>query len=188
DFAFEIRDELQSTIPGAEFKAKPGDMMGVGTPPIMVILQSTDYDQLQAWSDTLLQLIASIPGTSEVEKTVEDGTPEVRVDIDRQRMADLGITLAQVGATMQNAFTGNTDTRLQDGEYEYDIRVQLDAFDRKDIDDVKALTFINNFGELISLDQFATVYEGTGPSQLDRRDKISAVTIQSQVVGRPVGS
>lgn len=188
DFAFEIRDELQATIAGAEFKAKPGDMMGVGTPPIMVILQSTDFDQLQMWSDSILQVIASIPGTSEVEKTVEDGTPEVRVDIDRQRMADLGLTISQVGATMQNAYTGNTDSRLQDGEYEYDIRVQLDAFDRQNIDDVKALTFINNQGQLIRLDQFATVYEATGPSQLDRRDKISAVTIQSEVIGRAVGS
>ena len=188
EFSFEIRDELQASISGAEFKAKPGDMMGVGTPPIMVILQSTDADQLQVWGDTILQLIANIPGTSEVEKTVEDGTPEVRVDIDRQRMADLGLTLSQVGATMQNAFTGNTDSRLQDGQYEYDIRVQLDAFDRRNIDDVKALTFANNQGHLITLDQFAQVYEATGPSQLDRLDKISSLTIQSEVVNRPVGS
>src|SRR5690606_40336369 len=54
-----------------------------------------DADQLQVWGDTILQLIANIPGTSEVEKTVEDGTPEVRVDIDRQRMADLDLTLSQ---------------------------------------------------------------------------------------------
>ena len=188
EFAFDIRDELQSSIPGAEFKARPGDMMGMGVAPIQIILQSTDYDQLHSWADTIIRIAQSIPGTSEVEKTVEEGTPEVRVDIDRQRMADLGLSLSQVGATMQNAYTGNTDTRLQDGQFEYDIRVRLDAFDRRNIEDVRALTFANNQGQLITLDQFANVYEGTGPSQLDRLDKISSVTIESQVVNRPVGS
>ncbi|WP_236977097.1 efflux RND transporter permease subunit [Membranihabitans maritimus] len=188
EFAYKIKQELQKNISGAEFKARPGDMIGAGGVPIQIILQSSDVEQLYSWSDTILNVVASVAGTSEVEKTVEDGTPEVRVDIDRQRMADLGLSLSQVGATMQNAFTGNTDTRLQDGQFEYDIRIQLDAFDRRNIEDVKSLTFANGQGKLVTLDQFAKVYEGTGPSQLDRLDKISSVTIESQVVNRPVGS
>ncbi|NJK84573.1 MAG: efflux RND transporter permease subunit, partial [Saprospiraceae bacterium] len=122
------------------------------------------------------------------KSTVEGGNPEIQVDIDREKLADLGLTLDAVGITMQNAFTGNTDTRFQDGEYEYDIRIQLDAFDRRSKNDIQDLTFLNNQGQLVKLAQFANITEGAGPSRLERKDKISSLTVESQIIGRDLVS
>ncbi len=74
------------------------------------------------------------------------------------------------------------------GEYEYDINIRLDNFNRKSLDDVRSLTFINNSGQKIKLDQFATVVESSGPSRLERQDKTTKVSVQSQVVGKPSGT
>jgi HAE1 family hydrophobic/amphiphilic exporter-1 len=89
---------------------------------------------------------------------------------------------------MQTAYSGNTDGKFRAGEYEYDINIKYNSFDRKSITDVSNLIFINDKGEQIKLSQFATITEGSGPSQLERRDKTASVTVKGQTVGVPVGT
>jgi HAE1 family hydrophobic/amphiphilic exporter-1 len=103
-------------------------------------------------------------------------------------MAALGLSLSTVGATMQTAFSGNTNGKFRQGEYEYDINIRYGSFNRQSIQDVSSLLFINDKGQPIRLSQFATVKESSGPSQLERRDKSTAVTVQAQTVGRPTGT
>ena len=103
-------------------------------------------------------------------------------------MSSLGLTLATVGATMQTAFNGNTKGKFRQGDYEYDINIQYSNFNRKNIDDVKNIFFFNNKGEKITLTQFADVFETSGPSQLERRDKSTSISVVAQAVGRPSGT
>ena len=189
EFANSTKLALQKKVPGVKLSAAAVSMVANGsTAPVQIILQGSDLDELLAFSEKVQELMKNVPGTTEVESTVEGGNPEISVDINRERMADLGLTLDRVGATMQNAFTGNTDTRFKDGEYEYDIRVQIDAFDRRNIHDIEELTFQNDKGQLIKLSQFANVTSSTGAARLERKDKITSLTVESQVVGRPVGT
>ncbi|WP_338789887.1 efflux RND transporter permease subunit [Bernardetia sp. MNP-M8] len=184
-----IKTELQKTIAGAKFTAEPVGMIGgASAAPIQITLQGTDLNLMLETSEKIQEIVKGVAGTSEVKPTVEGGSPEIAVDIDREKMASLGLSLDVVGATMQNAFTGNTDTRFSEDSYEYDIRVQLDAFERQNQEDIKELTFLNDKGELIKLSQFAEVEQSMGPSRLERKDKIPSLNIESQVVGRPVGT
>src|SRR5690606_26236494 len=96
--------------------------------------------------------------------------------------------VAQVGAAMQTAFSGNTDSKFTYGDKEYDINIRYDQAGRSDIEDVKALEFINSQGLAIQLQQFADVNYSSGPTLLERRDKSPSVSIQGQVVGRPSGT
>ena len=188
-FARDTKLELQRRVPGAEITAAATSMVGgANAAPIQISVTGTDLDEMLAFSEMLVGEVAQVPSTSEVKATVEGGNPEISVDIDRDRMGDLGLTLDRVGATMQNAFSGNTDTRFTDGAYDYDVRVQLDAFDRRNQADIEALTFQSNNGDLITLGQFARVNNTVGSARLERKDKISSLTIESQVVGRPVGT
>jgi len=102
-------------------------------------------------------------------------------------MADLGLNLTAVGSVMSTAFSGNTDTKFADGSYEYDINVVFDEFNRRSLDDVAGLTFVNSANQQIKLSQFATIGYKKGYSTLERYDKNSSITIQSQVLGRPSG-
>lgn len=189
EYARQVKTDLKKTIPGAKLTAAPVGMIGgANAAPIQITMQGIDLDEMLAFSEKLKSMVADVPGTSEVKSTVEGGNPEIDVDINREKLASLGLSLDLVGATMQNAFTGNTDTKFKDGEYEYDIRVQLDAFERRNQNDIKNLAFLNNKGELIKLAQFANVTTSSGPARLERKDKISSLTIESQVVGRPVGT
>ncbi len=84
----------------------------------------------------------------------------------------LGLSLQTVGLTMQTAFNGNTDGKFRAGEYEYDINIRFNEYNRSNINDVKDLVFINDKGQQIKLSQFATITEGSGPSFLEAWIKV----------------
>ena len=63
--------------------------------------------------------------------SVEGGNPEIDVQVDRDKMAALGLNLQTVGATMQTAFSGNTDSKFRAGDDEYDIDTRYGNFNRK---------------------------------------------------------
>jgi HAE1 family hydrophobic/amphiphilic exporter-1 len=110
------------------------------------------------------------------------------VEVNRQRMADFGLAMAQVGLTLQTAFNGNTDAKYRDGDYEYPIRIALDAFDRRSVDDIRNLSFVNPLGSTVYLKQFADVRQGSAPTRLERRDRTTSVLVTAQVIGRPNGT
>jgi HAE1 family hydrophobic/amphiphilic exporter-1 len=107
----------------------------------------------------------------------------VKVQLDRKKMSDLGVDIATVGATLQYAFSGNTDSKFRDGQEEYDINIKLDDFDRKDIENIQQVSVMNKDGELIRLNQFSNIVLSSGPTQLERFDKVPSIMISSQVAG-----
>jgi len=189
EYARDMKYKLNKSIPGVQFTASAVGMIGGGTAaPIVIELTGNNLDQLLDFSTLVIQEVELIAGTSQVKASVEGGNPEVSVDIDRDRMASLGLTLDIVGATMQNALTGNTDSKFKDGDYEYDLRVQIDAFDRESKNDLSELNFLNSRGKLIKLSQFASITNSYGPSRLERKNKSTSLTVESQLIGRDVGS
>ncbi len=189
EYAAKTKLELQESIPGAKITASPVSMVGGGTAaPIQFQIQGPNLDSVLAYSETIKEVIKSVPGTFEIKASVEGGNPEISVKIDREKLASLNLSLDVVGNTMQNAYTGNDQSKLLQGDDEYPIKVQLDEFDRKNINDIRNLTFQNTTGDLIKLSQFATIISTTGPSKLERKDKIPSVTVEAQVIGRPAGT
>ncbi|MCO5247518.1 MAG: efflux RND transporter permease subunit [Chitinophagales bacterium] len=183
DFVIQIKRELFYKYPGVELRAHAASMTGGGDAPVQVVVQGTDLKQVLAYGDTVKNLVNEVAGTVEVKKSIEDGNPEVRVDLDRKKMADLGVDLASVGATLQYSFSGNTDSKFRDGQNEYDINVRLDKMDRADIDNISRVAVMNNQGQLIKLSQFANIELSSGPSQLERFDKVPSITVTAQVAG-----
>ena len=188
-YAAKIKKELAPQLVGAKVKTTPVSILGMAErSPVEVIVKGSELDSVMAFANVVKEKLSKIQGTTEIKLSVEGGNPEVKVQVDRDKMSALGLNLQTVGATMQTAFNGNTDGKFRQGEYEYDINIRLDNFNRKSMNDVRELTFINSAGQKIKLDQFATVTESSGPSRLERQDKTTKVSVQSQVVGRPSGT
>jgi HAE1 family hydrophobic/amphiphilic exporter-1 len=183
DFAIRIKRELFYKYPGLEIKSKAVQMAGGGEAPVQVVVQGANLAEVLQYGDTVKNLVNSVAGTVEVEKSVEDGNPEVKVQLDRKKMSDLGVDIATVGATLQYAFSGNTDSKFRDGQEEYDINIKLDDFDRKDIENIQQVSVMNKDGELIRLNQFSSIVLSSGPTQLERFDKVPSIMISSQVAG-----
>jgi HAE1 family hydrophobic/amphiphilic exporter-1 len=188
-YAAKIKRKLEKVLVGAKVKTVPVGILGTAEDAKLgLIVTGPDTKTAMAFAKLAEAELRTIPGTTEIKLTVEDGNPEINVQVNRDKMAALGLSLQTVGLTMQTAYSGNTDGKFRAGEYEYDINIKYNAFDRKNITDVGNLIFINNVGQQIKLSQFADISEGSGPSQLERRDKSAAVTVQGQNVGVPTGT
>ncbi|WP_337968139.1 efflux RND transporter permease subunit [uncultured Flavobacterium sp.] len=188
-YAAKIKRKLEKVLVGAKVKTVPVGILGTAEDATLgLIVTGPSTEAAMAFAKQAEAELRTIPGTTEIKLTVEDGNPEVNVKVDRDKMAALGLTLQTVGLTMQTAFSGNTDGKYRAGEYEYDINIRYNAFDRKSITDVSNLIFINAAGQQIKLSQFADITEGSGPSQLERRDKSASVTVKGQNVGVPSGT
>lgn len=182
-----IKRALEEKFTGVEFKTAPIGLMGAENAPIEMVVTAQDNETANKEANRILELLKKVPGSVDAELSTDSGSPEVQVNIDRDKMASLGLNLASVGKTMQTAFSGNTDGKFRAGEYEYDINIRFGDANRQSIDDVRNLMFTNPQGEQIRLSQFAEVKMGSGPSLLERRDKAPSVKVKSKVVGRPVG-
>ena len=188
-YAAKMKRQLEKVLVGAKVKTVPVGIMGSAEDATLgLIVTGPNVESAMKFAKLAEAELRKIPGTTEIKLTVEDGNPEINVQVDRDKMAALGLNLQTVGMTMQTAYSGNTDGKFRAGEYEYDINIKYNAFDRKNIDDVSNLIFINDLGQQIKLSQFATITEGSGPSKLERRDKTASVTVQGQNIGVPAGT
>lgn len=186
-YMIDIKKELQEKYAGIEFNASVIGMASGGASPIEILISGNDLDVIIEEADKLADRLRLTPGANDINVSVEAGNPEVQVNIDREKMAKMGLNITTVGATLQNAFAGNDDSKFRDKGDEFDIRVQLDAFDRKNPDDVKNITFVSpTLGRVIRLSEFADVVLAEGPSMLERKNRRTNVTVTGNVLG--VGS
>lgn len=187
-FVKNLEREINSSFPGVKVRSAVVSMIGgADENPIQVVFRGSETDTLYAFAERMKNVISKIPGTNNVKLSIEGGNPEVVIKIDKDRMSRLGLSLDMVGATIQTAFSGNTDGKFQVGDYEYDINVRLDAFNRQSVYDVQNLSCINIFGEPVKLKQFSQITEETGKTKLERYARISSISIESQALGRASG-
>lgn len=152
------------------------------------VISGNNADSVMVFAEQALEEMSSIPGTIQQSLSVENGMPEISVDVDRDKMSALGLTLDNIGLTMQMNFQGNSTQKYTEGNYEYDINIRADKEYRQQAEDVRNLSFINNRGETVRLAQFAEISLGTGPNKLERYNRNSSVTIRTQVLGVASGT
>ncbi len=184
-----LKNELTSIIPGVKFTTSVVSPVGGSDDvPVQVTVKCADPDTLSKYTGQVLAIVRKTHGTSDVKLSTGDPAPELSVIIDRQKMADLFLTMDGVGPVMQIALSGNNDTRFRDGDYEYDINIRYKEFDRQNVSDVASLTFINNLGQPIRLDQFAEIRNTMTAPRIERSDRIKSATVKSQLFGRTLGN
>ena len=190
-YAVGLKKDLAKMLTGAKVKTTPVNIMGTADrAAIDLVVMGTSQDSAMKFAKMAMAELQKIDGALAVKLSVEEGNPEIHINVDRDKMAALGLDMSVVGGTLQTAFAGTADDskmKFRQGEYEYDMNLRYDNFDRKNIDDVANMVFLNSKGQNIKLSQFATVTQSSGPSRLERRDKLASVNVQSQVIGRPSG-
>lgn len=183
-----IKEQIQQ-IPGVKVRVNPVGLFGVANQtPVIVIISGASYDQVSDVAEDLAEIVKTIPGTADVRLSSQKGNPETRIEIDRKKMMSYGLTIAEVGAAMQIALTGNDDATLREGDTEYNIRIVFDRFDRSNTENLANISFVNKRNQQIYLNQFAKIMRSTGPTKLSRSGRSASVTIYSQTLNRSSGN
>ncbi|MBI5216605.1 MAG: efflux RND transporter permease subunit [Ignavibacteriae bacterium] len=184
----EIKKKVRE-LPGVKVRVNPIGIFGVANQtPIALIVSGPNYDEVRISAEKVMKVVRTVPGTADVRLSSEEGKPEHRILLDREKMSNLGLTLGEIGVTLRIAFSGDDESKFREGSTEHPIRIVLDQFDRSKISDIENLSFKNNKGQQIELKQFATILRSTGPTKLQRQNRNYSVTVFSQAVGRPIGT
>jgi HAE1 family hydrophobic/amphiphilic exporter-1 len=178
-----------SVIPGCETKAALIGLFGAAeATPIEIEVKGEELDPLIAASERIRGIVAATPGTRDIRSTWEEGQPELRVVVDREKCALHGIGLEDVAYTLRNSFEGEITSRYRDGATEYDIRVILAAGQRSDPAGIGELGIVSRYGQRVRLDQISSIANGSGPTEIARKDRSRVITLLSNLDGtRPLG-
>ncbi len=186
-----ISQDIKSKIlklPGIKVRINPISLMGTqNRSPIQLLISGANYEDVMKGARIIYDVVKGLQGTTDVRLSSEEGKPELRIQIDREKMALFGLTINDVGQTLRIALTGDNDSKYRQGVNEYDIRILSDENDRTNTSVLPMMGFMNSRGQIIQLNQFANIYQTTGPTKLERENRISSVNLFSQVYGKTSG-
>lgn len=155
-----------------------GEQAGVG---VTVMVRGNIPDSLLAMTRRVADVMRETPTVTDVKFSYEQSNPETRVEVDRQKMATFGVTVFDVGTTLRVALTGDDESKFREGQKEYPIRIILDKFDRSNPRDVARLSFVSPMGRQVELQQFADIYSASGPTKLERFNRVASIMVTGYV-------
>ncbi len=181
DILNEVRRKV-SAIPDAQIfpVMRQGFGRGSGGQPIQFVIGGTDYGELANWRDLMMDRIADYPGIVNAQTDLRETQPQLRVQIDIDRAADLGVSVIEIGSTLETMLGGRRVTTFLDRGEEYDVIIEGETDDQRQPNDLTNI-FVRSerTGELIPLSNLVTLKELADPAQLHRYNRLRAVTIEA---------
>jgi multidrug efflux pump len=173
-------------LPGVQAYAfAPGAWsLGQSNRPLAIVLGGTNYDELARWRDIVIREAEAIPGLSSIEADYRERKPKIDVMIDRDRAADLGVSLSNVGRTLETILGSRVVTTFVDEGEEYRVILQ-GADERRQTPSDLNLIYVRSerSGQLIPLSNLVELKETAGPVDLRRFDRLRSITISASLVG-----
>ena len=180
--AQDIAKSMQSqfgSLPGVRVSTNvPGGLRGGWGKPVEAVLGGPDYESLAIWSEKLTKLAEDNPGLVGVDNSYKPRKPQIRVAIDRDRAADLGVSLQTVGRTLETMLGSRIVTTFIDRGREYNVVLQSRADERATTTDLTNLMVRSDrTGELIPLASVVRLTETAGATELSRFNRLRSVEI-----------
>ena len=190
-----LRDRLRQ-VPGITI-THVGLLDSVGgNKQVEFSLQGADLRELERLSRLVMDKISGIPGIVDLDSSLKADKPTIEVTVKREAASDMGLTVAQIAASLRTLVAGQTvgNWRAPDDQT-YDVNVRLAPDARNAPQDLERLPFISTVigsnadgsARNVRLSQVATVRETTGPNQINRRDLTREVAINANVYNRSAG-
>jgi HAE1 family hydrophobic/amphiphilic exporter-1 len=132
--------------------------------------------------------VQNVDGITDVKISRETGTPEELIIVDRQKAADMKLTVSKIAKMLQTALSGTSAGFFRDGGYEYMIRVKLADADKKDLQEILDLSLTNADSEPVVLRNVVHVRPRRGPVLIQRKGQERVVYISANISGRDMGS
>ena len=153
---------------------------------VQFVIGGPDLNKLTEYSDKLLAKLKTIPKVVDADTTLVTGKPELRVEINRKKAADLGVRVSDIAQALNTLVGGQQVTTYNEGTDQYEVRLRAGEEFRADPAAVKRLTVPSSKGGTVGLENVVTFTEGTGPAAIDRLNRQRQVTITANVA--PGGS
>ena len=169
-------------LPGVLSFVSHGTSLGFGgdSRPLKMVIGGPDYEQLQRWRDQLLLRLEEVPELINPDSDYQERKPQMNIAVDRDRSAVLGVSLASIGRTLETMLGSRQVTTYIDRGREYNVILMGKEADRSSPDDLTNLYVRSSItGDLVPLANLVSITESAGPAQLNRHDRMRAITIEA---------
>ncbi|MDH3826143.1 MAG: efflux RND transporter permease subunit [Desulfobacterales bacterium] len=180
----EVRQRILKTIHGAEVQVEKEEEGPPTGPPINIEIFGEDILMLGELAARARKIIKDIPGLVDLKDNFVKGKPEIRVRVDKEKSALMGLDTYTIAYTVKSAINGVKAGVYREGKDEYDIIARLPERDRQSIKSLKRITVSGPQGEPIPLTSLAAVKLGSGIGAIMRLDQKRVVTVSGDVSGR----
>ena len=184
EIANEVRERILATMKGAEIQVEKKEEGPPTGKPINIELSGENILTLGELAARVRKEIRTIPGLVDLKDNFVKGKPEIRVRVDKEKAALLGLDTYTIAYTIKAAISGVKAGVYREGKDEYDIIARLPERDRQSIENLKRITVSGPMGEPIPLTSLAEVSLGSGIGAIMRLDQKRVVTISGDVSGR----
>ncbi|MFO1280002.1 MAG: efflux RND transporter permease subunit [Burkholderiaceae bacterium] len=164
-----------------------------GQKQIEFSLKGPDLKELDRLTRLVMDKIRATPGLVDLDSSIKADKPTIEIEVKREAASELGLGMAQIAGPLRTLVAGQTvgNWRATDDQT-YDVNVRLSPDSRNTLADLERLPFtigVNADGSprIVRLNQLATLREGTGPNQINRRDLTREVAINANVFNRSTG-
>ena len=187
------RDESDQDI-GARLRGRLNELAGVRSfvshgsslglrsdgRPVNMVIGGPDYEQLKQWRDDILLAIQDVPELVNPDSNYQERKPQMKIAVERDRAASLGVSLATIGRTLETMLGSRKVTTYIDRGREYNVILMGKEADRASPDDLSNLYVRSSLtGDLVPLANLVTISEEAGPASLNRHDRMRSITIEA---------
>ena len=146
---------------------------------IQYALVGPDLQKLDEYTTKATELMDANPALVDVDRSYQPGLPELRIDIDRKRAADLGVRVQDISQTVNALIAGQEVTTYNAASDQYEVVLKAQDSFRRTPDSIAAATVRTSSGELVQLRNLVTFDEGAGPASIDRLNRQRQITISA---------
>ncbi|MDN5781893.1 MAG: efflux RND transporter permease subunit, partial [Luteimonas sp.] len=169
-----------SHLPGVAIRSQVGGgLVRTRGQPFQIVLGGPEYAEIAQWRDRLLKRMEDNPGLVGPDSDYKETRPQMRVDINRARAADLGVSVTDIGGALETMMGSKRVTTFVDDGEEYDVLVQAGRDERMTPADLAAIQVRSSGGELIPLSNLVTLKEMAEPGRLNRFNRLRSITISA---------
>jgi len=182
-----LRAEVKN-IPGVNARFSTGGGPGGESGNLSVALRGYDLEEGTELAQKVKAIMEPIGNVDDVRISREEGLPEYRIMVDRERAAQFGIRASQIGFAIQHAFSGKEVARvILEGE-EVGVLVRLEEKDRIRPEDLDLVTITTPMGQQVPLSNLARIEKGFGPVSIERERQERVVYVNARVQGDVKGA
>lgn len=193
EIARALRGKL-THIPGTIVRTRPGRGLfllrlgSMGAERIQVEIRGHELKVAAALAERVKGLMRGVEGITDVRLSIETGSPEELIIVDRQKAADMKLNVSQIANMLQTVLSGSRAGNYRDAGDEYRIIVQFKDAERLNLNELLDLTLTNGDGEPVVLRNVVRVKPWSGPVLIERKDQERVVTVAAHFTGRDMSS
>lgn len=176
-----LLSDLQA-VPGANIKEVQEDPLSPdGETGLIVQIYGFDQEIKRSLAESVMQSMLGIDGIASVFSSADQGRPELRVEMDRERIARVGLSTSQVANALSNSVQGSIATTFVDQGIEFEVLVEVDPIDRAQSTSLQDLQIRTPSGEWMPLKNLATIDRYLGPSNILRVNQERMVEVEADL-------